>query len=332
MTLHITYVSPHYVLQVSDRLVTRRSLGRPRPFDPESNKTVIYVARDALLSIGYSGVAYLDNRPTDQWIAEKLIGEEVGSRARVQGSHTIPRRLKTGPTGPWYDVGNAIRVLREGLIATRGLRTVERHNFPRLIVAGWQRWKRKSRPVAYVIADDGEGPLYSRLKATPRYDWLRGRFHLNFTPINHQLASIRAELNEQLEGSSPSADELEKRMAQALRRAADQFPEIGKDYLAVLLPPPGQRRIRTRYVAFDTPAQGPHQPHDEEPPYFGPVGFAPWIVAPHYEAGPSMMINSQVWEIGGPLGGLVLEMEGPPGPDREWAMWSQRRPHWSPRG
>lgn len=54
------------------------------PFDPEANKTIVYVARDAIVSIGYTGRAYLEGRPTDQWIAEQLIGEEVASRARAR--------------------------------------------------------------------------------------------------------------------------------------------------------------------------------------------------------------------------------------------------------
>jgi hypothetical protein len=331
MTLHITYVSPQYVLQVSDRLVTRQRPGGAVRFDPEANKTIIYVARDAFVSIGYSGRAYLDNRPTDQWIAEKLNGEEVGSRARVTGGG-IPRRIKTGPTGPWLDIGSAIRVLREELVAARDLRGAQRQDFPRLIVAGWQRWKRRVRPVAYVIADDGAGPLYRRLTATPRYDWLRGRFYLNFTPLNSRLRTIRGELAKQLEGSS-TTDEAEQRMAQALRLAADQFPEIGKDYLAVLLPPPSEGRIRTRYVAFDAPAQQVHQLHEDAPPYAGPVGFAPWIITPHYEEGPAVLVNSQAWVIGGPLGDIVLEMEGlpaPPGANPQLAIGSQVRPSWPP--
>ncbi len=333
MTLHITYVSSQYVLQVSDRLLTRRRPDGAVRFDPKANKTIVYVARDAFVSIGYTGRAYLDNRPTDQWIAEKLIGEEVGSRARVPGGG-IPRRIKTGPTGPWYDIGSAMRVLCEELIATRDLRLASRHDFPQLIVAGWQRWKRLWRPVEYVIAVVGERPVYRRFTVMQRHDWLRGICHLNFTPLNHQLQSIGAELAEQLEGSSPAADELEQRMAQALRRAANQFPEIGKDYLAVLLPPPNEGRIRTRYVAFGAPGQQNHQLHEDAPPYVGPVGFAPWIIAPSYEAGPAVLVNSQAWEISGPFGDFVLEMEGPPAPPDvtpQLAIWSQVRPSWPPR-
>ncbi len=68
MTLILTLATPRYILQVSDRLVTR---GDSR-FDPASNKIVIYHAKNALVAIGYSGLAYLEGVPTDQWIAQKL--------------------------------------------------------------------------------------------------------------------------------------------------------------------------------------------------------------------------------------------------------------------
>ena len=96
MTLHISLVPGHFVLQVSDRLVSVRRGTRVEPFDQAANKTVIFFARDALVTIGYTGVAYLDGRPTDQWIAEKLSGERFGSEDRGP-SGGIPQRFPLVP-------------------------------------------------------------------------------------------------------------------------------------------------------------------------------------------------------------------------------------------
>jgi hypothetical protein len=49
MTLILTYASARYVLQVTDRLVTQGG----KIFDPLANKNLIYVARDAIVTVGY---------------------------------------------------------------------------------------------------------------------------------------------------------------------------------------------------------------------------------------------------------------------------------------
>src|SRR5437660_7557363 len=52
MTLHLIRASRSYVAHASDRLVS----GGVN--DPLANKQIIYLARDALVSIGYAGIAY----------------------------------------------------------------------------------------------------------------------------------------------------------------------------------------------------------------------------------------------------------------------------------
>lgn len=72
MTLILTHLSAGYpyALQVTDRLVTKGG----SPFDPLANKNIVYVARNAIVSIAYTGLAYIDGIPTDVWIAERLVG------------------------------------------------------------------------------------------------------------------------------------------------------------------------------------------------------------------------------------------------------------------
>ncbi|MDT7761082.1 MAG: hypothetical protein QOC63_502, partial [Mycobacterium sp.] len=53
--------------------------------DPHSNKTVVVVGSDCWEVIGYSGLAYLNGRPTDQLIAEVLSGREDLSSAGIGG-------------------------------------------------------------------------------------------------------------------------------------------------------------------------------------------------------------------------------------------------------
>src|SRR5437870_4953387 len=68
MTLILTRASALYVLQVTDRLITRGAA----PFDALSNKNIIYSATNALVTMAYTGHAFIGDVPTDQWIVETL--------------------------------------------------------------------------------------------------------------------------------------------------------------------------------------------------------------------------------------------------------------------
>jgi hypothetical protein len=87
MTLIVDFVSRSAVTQLSDRFVT---LPDGNPHDQCSNKTVIYTARDALVSVSYSGIAYIENLQTDVYLASRLSGldssvfEFAGSGKRYQ--------------------------------------------------------------------------------------------------------------------------------------------------------------------------------------------------------------------------------------------------------
>src|SRR6476469_5543563 len=96
MTLVLSYITRGYAFQVSDRLLTRRIGTSQKQFDVLSNKNVVYLARDALVSLGYTGWAYLDGIPTDQWIAQKLAGDdlsEVGTLRLTVGPMPVKQSL-----------------------------------------------------------------------------------------------------------------------------------------------------------------------------------------------------------------------------------------------
>jgi hypothetical protein len=65
MTLIVTCLSPHYVLQVSDR---RLSLGG-KAIERAASKAVVF--NNALI-FGYTGIAEIAGKPTDAWLADVL--------------------------------------------------------------------------------------------------------------------------------------------------------------------------------------------------------------------------------------------------------------------
>jgi hypothetical protein len=86
VTLILGGVWNGYPLHASDRQVSKRK----KPSSPyeahdlHSNKTIIVVAQDCWLVIGYTGLAYLDDKPTDQFIAEAVSQRELGGGRSVQ--------------------------------------------------------------------------------------------------------------------------------------------------------------------------------------------------------------------------------------------------------
>jgi hypothetical protein len=81
MTQTFSLATAEYVLQVSDRLVTRAKVGASAlthvPFDPDANKNIIFRARDGIVAISFSGNAFIRGVPTDRWIAERLYGSAL---------------------------------------------------------------------------------------------------------------------------------------------------------------------------------------------------------------------------------------------------------------
>jgi hypothetical protein len=76
MTLIVAVAYRHYAFHASDRYVSVQ----PTPQNPggdwdmHANKTVIAVGSDCWLALGYTGLAYLEGKPTDQLIAEAISG------------------------------------------------------------------------------------------------------------------------------------------------------------------------------------------------------------------------------------------------------------------
>src|SRR2546427_10116718 len=101
--------------------------GTPTPFDASSNKSIIYWARDAIVCIGYTGLAYVGPLPTDDWIVQKLTGVDVSKEFVMRGF----------PLLHWLDIGQATRLLLRELACSE----IAEHNSGfEMVAVGWQ-WK-----------------------------------------------------------------------------------------------------------------------------------------------------------------------------------------------
>jgi hypothetical protein len=79
VTLILSLITAGYALQVSDRRLTQKKGGQYDLWDSASNKSVILLGRDGVISMGYSGPAFIGRATTDGWIAEVLTGIDLGA-------------------------------------------------------------------------------------------------------------------------------------------------------------------------------------------------------------------------------------------------------------
>lgn len=105
MTLILGIYVKWHAIQVSDRLVSLRS-NPPYPFDAFANKTVIYFGRRGIASISAAGLAYLNGKTTDEWVAETLSGVDLSTKSAIAMGHSISHP---------FDVGQALEHLRQQL-------------------------------------------------------------------------------------------------------------------------------------------------------------------------------------------------------------------------
>jgi len=91
-----------FAIQVTDRLLTLPKTGTP--FDRDANKNIIFHGRDCVAAIAYSGIAWIDAMPTDQWIVETITLVEWG-RGAHRGS------LSDGRPKRWPKLGHAMRLI-----------------------------------------------------------------------------------------------------------------------------------------------------------------------------------------------------------------------------
>ena len=75
MTMILALVAHHVVIHASDRRTTLTRRGqRSAVYSPIENKSAIFICRDAVGAIGYTGAAYIGTQPTDEWIANQITG------------------------------------------------------------------------------------------------------------------------------------------------------------------------------------------------------------------------------------------------------------------
>jgi hypothetical protein len=178
LTLIVSIVTPVYVVQVGDRLVTRQWITRDRatrakPVDGLANKCVVYAATDAFVSISYTGIAFIQGKPTDVWLAETLEADVAsGPHSPLRSGGVSEHRITLGAA-----VGRIARKLETDL----GAGLPSQGGGVTLQLVGWQ-WRRRrayEMPIVWHITNAGNGTK-TTVHRLPRYwGWERGEYRIS---------------------------------------------------------------------------------------------------------------------------------------------------------
>jgi len=291
VTLALSYVDRPHVLQVTDRLVSRKytySSGRVeyKPYEPLANKTLIYVAADAVVVISYAGASYIRGLNTDNWIAEVLV-PSVGRAPKFA--------LQSGDTNRRVTIGFAVQRLAEALdrdFAT--MSAAKRAAGIAIQIVGFQ-WRQRrpmprgEMPIVWHLGNTGKDSERTIIDRKPRY-WGWEKRECAIQCIGYREKDPARLLDEWARDRARAAvgtevDDIEAAMVDIVRHASDfSHGTIGRECISVLLSltPDG---TRVRY--FTELAE--------------PAAFTPWVLIP----GAGILAPSLSW------GNLPTRLEGP---------------------
>jgi len=236
MTLNITAANPWFVAQVSDRRLTWAG----RPYDDEANKAVVLGCRDALLLVTYTGLGYIDELRTDDWIVEVLDANKVVRR----------------------DMGFAVEVLRQAATdAFSRLPAPDRGAAHTFLLAGWHCRGKRQIPYIWVVSnceDLRNGSFgcvrerferqYRRMERDARPETVAGLVATGMQAAvdREECATVYAALHGARDGEATAAA-----MVGIVQRAADH-PEygryIGRDCMVAIAPREGMGDVDCYYV------------------------------------------------------------------------------------
>lgn len=314
MTLILSAHMPTFAFQVSDRLASREPRsGDAKTWDPTWNKGVILLASDALVAISLSGLAYLNGRPTDQWVAETLWGGPI----QVGG-----RGLLTIGSGPTRTLRTSLELLASAIDQElRKLPGTVREKALHFVVTGWS-WKGENvRRVSLAVGNLQGGGLvfHRRCRSRPREE-------ARFVRVDADPPSwLSRQATTRIEGSvakamTPEAveDVLISEIRSVARRSGDA---IGEDCMSIRIPVP-MRPIRIRFEPLQPPRARLEMARRKVE--LG-VGYAPCFVTPG-AASLAARLGGGLWTN---LGEIEVEYEAP-GMESQGVSFVQGQPRRPP--
>ncbi|AZO40669.1 hypothetical protein EJ076_05785 [Mesorhizobium sp. M7D.F.Ca.US.005.01.1.1] len=220
MTLILTVATPIVVVQVGDRLVSKSVGGKLSPLDEIATKQVLYRAKDAVVSIGYSGQAVLGGVPTDEVIAAFLSGDPDLGRRNLNERRGI---FRGRPTNRWpmnHATGHLLKKL--GSLLSVGQRL-------QLCIAGFKLEAGAVRPL---IKEFSIHPNGTHKAAHPPRHW-SGNSGAWVSAIGFNHEHVVGAIVEELKHQRPAPDELAAFLTEQIRKCGG--PGIGPHTSAITI-------------------------------------------------------------------------------------------------
>jgi hypothetical protein len=317
MTLIISKTSRNFVLQVTDRLVTERieSLKTFKSFDPLANKNIIFCALNGILSFAYTGHAYIGNNPTDQWLAEKLIGKKL--------KDNLPF-VECGAIKICY-IGPALQTLIEAL--NRAYAEDIEHKFKKdwlekrfdLCFEGyvWNK-KRRFRPFnGDIFKSTNSEKFYIRYSDRHWYS----EAIITGAPAANVSQEQLEKLTKALRNKEP--DETESIISEFIQDISTNNLTVGSDCISILIPSPSEAHLKSVRVRFIPKSEHlAYKPQISEDQI--KIAYSPWVIGPRMVCPPAMLGNTG---FNARLGRCLYEikMEAPSTPGEGMFVEAQKR-------
>lgn len=281
MTQVITWCQAHAVIQVADRKLT---LLNGSQHDTVANKTIVFVTEDAIATLGYTGLAYLGDLPSDEWLVQVLL-----QRSITRGPDGVrPSAVCMGnyPLGTLDDVVKRLKIAIDGIeqrlvdkgtfeIVVAGFRATDRDY---RATAFWKRIRRgRGEAKAEVTGAKKRGSFAKVDQHMPSWTSDRSLAHARYLTLGAAVTdddrhSDRAKLV-QCQNVGSSVDVLTERV----RTTAANDQTVGANLMCVVID------WSTQTVEIRLDAEAPHTTT-----FLGPnsapveieISYSPWILAP----------------------------------------------------
>ncbi|MEU1956427.1 hypothetical protein [Nocardia rhamnosiphila] len=293
MTLLVTAVTRNHAIHASDQLVTYGKAGLVVEHDKRANKTIVIVGSDCWLVLGYTGVAYLDGRPTDQFIAEAVSGVPDLSHGGV-----LMRGRGQSLRIHFEEIGR--RIVESVDAAFKRLPPAAQKHRIILIGSGLQFTKPTWRHLIFQVEFSKKG-WDSFGDAGRRAPW--NSYSLNAAgDVNHHIID-RA--RSRIEKGAAPIERIRSIMVDAVRETGAGSKVVGENVVSVILAPEKCEigiyfHLSNAGPAIDPPSADPARPLP------APAVYTPFVLLPSAVHCPSIASVGVVR-----VDGLALEFHGP---------------------
>jgi hypothetical protein len=276
VTLILGVYSNWHAIQVSDRMVSLAGR-QPVPYDTLANKTIVYFGRRGIVTIGYTGPAYIKGVPTDKWVAQTLSGLDLSTSGTAFGVRICRS----------FDIGQAIEHLRceaTKIVGKPGARLLEFH----IIGSQWDRKHLRLRPVICKVTNKRTGGTTFEKLSVPRNWPIHRGYYFLLAGSGTDEARNHMRKQFQLSGGPQSPEHCIDVMIEAIRHISGRIPSIvGPDCMAVHIQG-GSPKVSIYFKPqFEYKVR-----HNSNGPWNGPLAFSPYLISPNMVSQPSISTNN----------------------------------------